>query len=92
MEAKKIVYRWLEAFDGGIGSEYFNTISACKKDMIEHVRNIRLTRAELDKLKKEFGAYVVIEKVYLDEDGEEIDFEDTKHVRYLNERTLNRIY
>lgn len=87
-----IMYRWIENWDGGIGSEHFETIEEAKANMIEHVKGIRWTKKEMEAQIKKRENVVLIEKLILDDDGDEIDFEDTGVSIEVNEKTVDRVY
>ena len=88
-----IKFRWVEGFDGGIGGDLFDTHEEALQDAKNHVSNeIRLTKKELESIiKKEGGAFVFIEKIELDADGEEVSFDTIDSVE-INEKTLRRLY
>ncbi len=71
---KKIVYKWMDGFDGGAVSENFDTEEEARVDMLNHIdTGIRLTKNELNKLQSDCEAFVSLLEIELDEDGEEIE-------------------
>ena len=71
---KKIVYKWMDGFDGGVCSENFDTEEEARADMLQHIdTGIRLTNNELNKLQSKSEAFVSLVEIELDEDGEEIE-------------------
>ena len=71
---KKIIYKWMDGFDGGTCSEIFDTEKEARDDMRKHIdTGIRLTKKELNKLQSESEAFVSLLEIALDEDGEEIE-------------------
>ena len=94
--AKKIVYRWIENWDGGDASGYFNSPEEAKADAETHVKEIRWTANEFKSMIKMWGqdgsCFVLIERIYLDEDGDEIGFDDDVDAVLVNESTVDRVY
>jgi hypothetical protein len=96
MENAKKVYRWVENWDGGVASEYFDTPEEAKADAIKHVQGIRWTAKEFKDMIRQWGqdgsCFVLIETIYLDEDGDEVGFEDDGDAVLVNESTVDRVY
>lgn len=84
----KIMYRWVELWDGGVAGEYFESFENCKQDAIKHVKGVRWTKREMEKEKDNL---VMVDKCYLDGDGEEIDFDNVWSIE-VNENTVDRVY
>lgn len=65
------IYRWVDGFDGGESSDGFSTAEEAVKAMKEHCSEIRLTRSELEELRKKHEAFVTV--CSFDEDNNIID-------------------
>lgn len=89
---EKTMYKWSECWDGGIGSKYFESFEDCKQDAIKHVKGIRWTAKEMAEQARKRQDIVIIEKCVLDEDGEEISFDETGWAIEVNKDTVDRVY
>lgn len=89
---EKIVYRFVENWDGGNASKYYTSIEECYDQAIQHVKEIRWTAKEMEEQARLRQNTVLIEKVFLDEDGNEDCFEETLRSIEVNENTVERVY
>lgn len=91
-------YYWLEGFDGGKGSDPFDTEEEAKAMAYEVAKGERFTQHELENLIKKCENYIFVGYIDFPDDADEDDFKNMNgeffqtDVVELNENTLNRIY
>lgn len=86
-------FRFCEMWDGGDVSGYFDTAEEAYEAAKKHAwDNVCWTANEMAMRKKNCEDFIIIDEVELNEEGEEVDFEQTNYSVNINEKTVSRIY